>query len=173
MAMTPSLRFGTVLAGLMVLALAACDRMATQPKRKAYESGGLDGGSADRLPPDGTVPRDGDQPVPPLTLAVIQRGQQRYDIYCSPCHSIVGDGDGMIVRRGFPHPPDYTAERLLKMPLQHFYDVITNGYGAMYPYASRVAPNDRWAIAAYIRALQLSQHANTADLMPDERAKLP
>jgi mono/diheme cytochrome c family protein len=170
--MRPSRPFALALAGLVVLTLAACDRMATQPKRKAYESGGMDGATADRLPPDGTVPRDDGQPMPPLTLAVIQRGQQRFNVYCSPCHSIVGDGDGMIVRRGFPHPPDYTQDRLLKMPLQHFYDVITNGYGAMYPYASRVAPNDRWAIAAYIRALQLSQHANVADLTPDEKAQL-
>ena len=158
-------------AGLLVLGLAGCDRMATQPKRKVYESG-ADGGTADRVPPEGTVPRDDGQPVPPLTLAVIQRGRQRFDIYCSPCHSIVGDGDGMIVRRGFPHPPDYAEKRLRNMPLQHFYDVITNGYGAMYPYATRVAPNDRWAIAAYIRALQLSQHDTVADLPADEKGKL-
>ncbi len=158
-------------AGLLVLAAAACDRMATQPKRKAYESG-ADGGTADRLPPEGTVARDEDGAVPPLNLAVLQRGRERFNIYCSPCHSVVGDGDGMIVRRGFPHPPDYTEDRLVKAPLQHFYDVITNGYGAMYPYAARVAPNDRWAIAAYIRALQLSQHDAVADLSADERATL-
>ncbi len=160
------------LAAVLVLAVAACDRMATQPKRKVYESGGAEGGTADRMPPDGTVPRDDGQPVPPLTLAVIQRGRERFDIYCSPCHSVVGDGDGMVVRRGFPHPPDYTEDRLVKAPLQHFYDVITNGYGAMYPYAARVAPNDRWAIAAYIRALQLSRQGSVADLPADEKGKL-
>jgi len=159
-----------VVAGL-VLATGACDRMATQPKRKAYESGSA-GGTADRIPPDGTIPRDAAAPVPPLSLAVIERGRQRFDIYCAPCHSAVGDGDGMIVRRGFPHPPNYTEDRLVKAPLQHFYDVITNGYGAMYPYAARVAPDDRWAIAAYIRALQLSQHDTVADLSAGEKAKL-
>ena len=166
----PPLTAGLAIA--LALAVAGCDRMATQPKRKVYESGGADGGTADRLPPDGTVARDDGQPVPPLTLAVIERGRQRFDIYCSPCHSVAGDGDGMIVRRGFPHPPDYTEDRLVKAPLQHFYDVITNGYGAMYPYAARVAPNDRWAIAAYIRALQLSRHDSVADVSADEKAKL-
>ncbi|HTP82041.1 MAG TPA: cytochrome c [Alphaproteobacteria bacterium] len=164
-------RIGVVAAALLVLAVAACDRMATQPKRKAYESG-PEGGTADRIPPDGTVPRDSTGPVPPLSLAVLERGRQRFDVYCSPCHSVVGDGDGMIVRRGFPHPPNYTDDRLVKAPLRHFYDVITNGYGAMYPYAARVAPNDRWAVAAYIRALQLSQHDTVADLSGDEKAKL-
>ena len=162
--MTARDAFRLLFTGLLLLS--GCDKMATQPKEKAYES-------RPGLPPDGTVPRDSAAPVPPLTLAVLERGRQRFDIYCSPCHSVVGDGDGMIVRRGFPPPPDYTDGRLVKAPLQHFYDVITNGYGVMYPYASRVAPNDRWAIAAYIRALQLSQHDTVANLSPAERAKLP
>lgn len=94
------------------------------------------------------------------------RGQERFNIYCSPCHGRLGDGQGMIAQRGFElrRPVgDYQTDRLRKMPLGHFYDVITNGYGAMYSYASRVEPQDRWAIAAYIRALQLSQHATQAD----------
>jgi mono/diheme cytochrome c family protein len=97
---------------------------------------------------------------------LLLRGQERFNIYCSPCHSRIGDGQGMIAQRGFKlrRPVgDYHSDRLRKMPLGHFYDVITNGYGAMYSYASRVEPQDRWAIAAYIRALQLSQHATQAD----------
>jgi mono/diheme cytochrome c family protein len=97
---------------------------------------------------------------------LLLRGQERFNIYCSPCHSRLGDGKGMIAQRGYElrRPVgDYHTDRLRKMPLGHFYDVITNGYGAMYSYASRVEPQDRWAIAAYIRALQLSQHATVAD----------
>ena len=95
----------------------------------------------------------------PVTLQLLHRGQERFDIYCAPCHSAVGDGDGMVARRGFPHPPTYHSDRLRKQPDRYFYDVITNGYGVMRPYADRVAPEDRWAIVAYIRALQLSQYA--------------
>jgi hypothetical protein len=154
--------------GITLAALAGCDDMANQPKRKTYDM------SRHRAPPAGTVARDEvDIPPPPVSLALLERGRQRFDIFCAPCHSIVGDGDGMIVRRGFPHPPDYASERLLNAPVQHFVDVIANGYGAMFSYAERVAPTDRWAIAAYIRALQASQHATLADLTPDERAKLP
>ena len=93
----------------------------------------------------------------PVDLALLRRGRERFDIYCAPCHSRLGDGDGMVARRGFPHPPSYHIERLREAPDRHFYDVITNGYGVMYPYGDRVAPEDRWAIVAYIRALQLSQ----------------
>ena len=100
-------------------------------------------------------------------MALLERGQQRFDIYCSPCHSRVGDGDGMIVQRGFPHPPSYFIDRLIKAPDQHFYDVITHGYGAMYSYADRVEPADRWAIIAYIRALQASASAGLADVPAD------
>jgi hypothetical protein len=100
----------------------------------------------------------GDNPLP-ITLELLRRGQERFDIYCSPCHSRVGDGNGMIVRRGFPSPPSYHSERLRNVPDSHFYNVITEGYGLMFSYADRVEPKDRWAIAAYIRALQLSQYA--------------
>jgi mono/diheme cytochrome c family protein len=98
---------------------------------------------------------------------LLLRGQERFNIYCSPCHSRLGDGKGMISQRGFQlrRPVgDYHTDRLRKMPMGHFYDVITNGYGAMYSYASRIEPQDRWAIAAYIRVLQLSQHATPADM---------
>jgi len=95
----------------------------------------------------------------PITMELLKRGRERFDIYCAPCHSRLGDGDGMIARRGFPHPPSYHIERLRKAPDRHFYDVMTDGYGVMYPYRDRVSPEDRWAIVAYIRALQLSQDA--------------
>lgn len=96
----------------------------------------------------------------------IRRGQERFNIYCSPCHGRIGDGKGMVWQRGFaPNVTvaSYHTERLRNMPIGHFYDVITNGYGRMFSYASRVEPQDRWAIAAYIRVLQLSQHATKAD----------
>ena len=103
---------------------------------------------------------------------MLARGQDRFNIFCSPCHGRLGDGDGMIVRRGFRPPPSYHIERLRKAPVGHFYDVITHGFGSMYDYAARVAPRDRWAIIAYIRALQFSQSATLADVPAQERAQL-
>ncbi len=101
-----------------------------------------------------------------ITAALLARGRERFDIYCAPCHSRTGDGDGMIVRRGFPAPPSFHTDRLRNAPDSHFYEVMTRGYGVMYPYADRITPEDRWAITAYIRALQLSQHAPVAALSP-------
>jgi len=108
----------------------------------------------------------------PMDRATLERGRERFDIYCSPCHSVAGDGDGMIVRRGFPSPPSYHTDRLRNAPDAHFYSVITNGYGMMYSYADRVAPRDRWAIVAYIRALQRSQDARIGDVPPERRVEL-
>ncbi len=108
----------------------------------------------------------------PVTRAVLNRGQERYDIYCSVCHGRTGDGNGMIVQRGYPMPPSYHIDRLRQAPVGHFVDVITQGYGVMYSYAARVEPSDRWAIAAYIRALQLSHNAPLAIVPSGERAKL-
>jgi hypothetical protein len=99
-----------------------------------------------------------------VTAAVLQRGRERYDIYCSVCHDRAGTGDGMIVRRGFPRPPSFHIDRLRQAPVGHFFDVITNGFGRMYPYADRVTARDRWAIIAYLRALQLSSDARLADV---------
>jgi cytochrome c553 len=99
----------------------------------------------------------------PVTREVLMRGRERFDIYCAVCHGATGDGHGMTVQRGFPGPASFHEERLRDAPIGHFVDVITNGYGVMYSYASRVSPEDRWAIAAYVRALQLSQHAGPAD----------
>ena len=109
-------------------------------------------------------------------LAMLKRGQDRYNIYCTPCHGKAGDGNGMIAQRGFAlrRPPgNYHTDRLRKMPMGHFYDVIVNGYGSMYSYASRIQEvNDRWAIVAYIRALQLSQNATVNDVPDVDKAKL-
>lgn len=108
----------------------------------------------------------------PLTRRLLRRGQERYDIYCSPCHDRIGNGRGMIVRRGFSPPPSLHDERLRQAPIGHFFMVMTNGFGTMPDYAVQVPPDDRWAIAAYIRALQLSQYAALADLSEEERRRL-
>jgi cytochrome c553 len=108
----------------------------------------------------------------PITKPVLERGRERFEIYCAPCHGRTGEGNGMIVQRGFPVPPSYHIDRLRQAPAGHFVDVITEGYGIMYSYAERVEPTDRWAIAAYIRALQLSQGATLADVPAEERRKL-
>jgi hypothetical protein len=108
--------------------------------------------------------KEGDGLPFPVTMKVLERGQERYNIYCTPCHSRVGNGEGMIVQRGYAKAGDFHTARLEAAPLGHFFHVITNGYGAMPDYAAQVAPADRWAIAAYIRALQLSQKATQADV---------
>ncbi len=107
---------------------------------------------------------DGDYLPFAVTPDVMARGQQRFNIYCSPCHGETGDGNGMIVQRGFKRPPSYHIDRLRKAPIGYFFDVMTNGFGAMPDYAEQVEPKDRWVIAAYIRALQLSQNASPADV---------
>lgn len=108
----------------------------------------------------------------PVTRALLVRGRERYDIYCSPCHARTGDGTGMVVSRGFKQPPSYHIDRLRAQPVGYFYDVITNGFGAMQDYSAQIAPKDRWAIVAYVRALQLSRHAPAAELSSGDRAKL-
>jgi mono/diheme cytochrome c family protein len=139
-----------------------------------------DGRSA-RNPVDGTVARgdlradsyfytgkigdaDGDYMPFPVTADVLDRGHKRFNIYCAPCHGRVGDGNGFIPSRGLKRPPSYHIDRLRKVPLGYFFDVMTNGFGVMQDYSAQVAPRDRWAIAAYIRALQLSQNATSADV---------
>jgi cytochrome c1 len=108
----------------------------------------------------------------PITKADLVRGQERFNIYCSPCHSRIGDGNGMVVRRGFRQAASYHSEKLIKAPVGHFFDVMTNGFGAMPRYASRVESDDRWRIAAYIRVLQLSENATIDDVPPDQRPAL-
>lgn len=105
--------------------------------------------------------------------ALIERGHEKFDSFCAPCHGRIGNGLGMIVRRGFKQPPSYHIDRLRNAPVGHFYDVITNGYGAMLNYAQQISVRDRWAIVAYIRALQYSQNANVNDLPAEAKAKLP
>ena len=176
---------------LGALLLAACQQqMADQPRYQPLQKSTFFGDerSARPLPP-GTVAQGElrlddafstgksngvlvDRLPVPLTLALLERGQERFDIFCSPCHGRVGDGDGMIARRGFRHPPSYHIDRLRQEPIGHFFDVMTNGFGAMPSYAAQVPLQDRWAIAAYIRARQLSQNATLADLPPGERQRL-
>jgi len=108
----------------------------------------------------------------PVTKEVILRGQQRFNVYCTPCHGRLGNGEGMVVKRGYRHPPTYHMDRLRQAPQGHFFDVITNGFGAMPDYAAQIPPADRWAIVAYIRALQLSQQASINDVPADARGQL-
>ncbi len=134
-----------------------------------------------RTPVDGTVARGqlhedtylytgkiganpGDYMPFAITEADLARGRERFNIYCAPCHSRLGDGNGMVVQRGYKHPPTYHPERLRKAPLGYFFDVMTNGFGAMPDYSSQIPVEDRWRIVAYIRALQLSQNATQADI---------
>ena len=143
-----------------------------------------------RPPIEGTVPRGGlradkvfysgkqsdgqfvtEMPVK-VDRALLLRGQDRFNVYCSPCHGRTGDGNGMVVQRGFKQPTSYHADRLRSQPVGYFYDVMTNGFGAMQDYSAQVAPRDRWAIAAYIRALQYSRHAELADVPADSRGLL-
>ena len=170
---------GLVVAGVLVLAVSTCDQMRHQPRYDYAEETGLfaDGKSL-QAPPDGTVARD--DPTwqsaladrPPMTAALLARGRERYGIYCAVCHDLAGYGQGIVPSRGFPHPPSYHIDRLRNAPSSYFVDVITHGHGVMYSYADRVSPADRWAIAAYIRALQLSQDAPAAALTDAERGRL-
>jgi hypothetical protein len=174
----------------LLLLLGCQQQMADQPRYKPLAKSTFfgDDRSARPLVP-GTVARGhldaneafytgkvGDQPVQilplPLTLELLDRGRERFDIFCAPCHGRTGNGDGMVVRRGFRPPPSYHTDRLRQAPVGHFFDVMTKGFGAMSDYAAQVPPRDRWAIVAYIRALQLSQHATPADAPPAERKRL-
>jgi mono/diheme cytochrome c family protein len=167
------------LALLAVGALAGCKRedMYTQDSSRTWDRNAFfQNDTSMRAPVAGTVPRDAPAPSAPepkiIDAALLQRGEQRFDIFCSPCHGRAANGEGMIVQRGFPHPPSFVEGKLRTAPAQLFYDTITNGYGAMYSYATRVPPADRWAIAAYIRALQLSQNADAATLPAQDKAQL-
>ena len=165
----------------MLLLLGGCGdhSMTRQNRYGTYTQASLFRDASEAQPlPDGVVAqgdleRAAQASAPPaVDENLLARGRQRYDIYCSPCHGLAGKGDGMIVQRGFPAPPSYHLARLRAAPGRHFYDVITQGYGVMYSYASRVEPHDRWAITAYIRALQQSQATKTAEV-PELRSKLP
>lgn len=148
---------------LACLGLAACRQdMARQPSLRPLEPTAIwaDGTSARPLP-DGTVAQDDTPPSAPPTVnaALVTEGRRTYDTFCSPCHGFTGAGDGMIVRHGFPKPPSYHSPSLRAASAEHLVDVIAHGYGAMYAYGDRVDPRQRWAVAAYIRALQLAAAA--------------
>ena len=180
---------GTVLWAVLVAAGLTCTAcrqdMHDQPRYEPLEASTFfEDGRASRAPVPGTVARglldDGGlgggpetERIPfPVTRQVLDRGQERYDIYCSPCHDRVGTGEGMIVQRGFKRPPSLHQERLRIAPVGYFFQVITNGFGVMSGYAAQISARDRWAIVGYIRALQLSQHATLQQVPADERTKL-
>lgn len=172
------------------IALAGCDYtlrqdMANQPRQNTLSPSNLfaDGRSErqllDNTVPRGSVeedalfvPKDSNAFPLPITQQLLERGQERYNIFCTPCHGIQGDGLGMVAMRGMKHPPSYHQDRLRQEPNGYIYDVITNGFGAMYGYSAQIPPHDRWAIIAYVRALQLSRNARVADLPANVREKL-
>lgn len=185
--------------GLLVLVAitAGCRQdMHDQPKYKPYRV--FDDAELPRVPVEGTIARGqlkedslfftgrhravasdkaGQQPAQPyadklpveLNEALLNRGEERFNISCSPCHGRIGDGDGMVVRRGFRRPPSFHIDRLRNAPVGYIFDVITNGFGAMPEYSSQITPRDRWAIVAYVRALQLSQHATVEEVPAEAR----
>jgi len=171
--------------GLGLVLVACHQKMAEQPRCEPLGTSKLfaDGKCA-REPVAGTVPRGGardplahldpnaDRLPVPVTGALLARGRERFDIYCSPCHDRVGTGRGAIVRRGYTAPPSLHEDRLRAAPIGHFVDVMTRGWGAMPAYATQVPPADRLAIAAYVRALQRSQHATLDDVPPEARGRL-
>jgi mono/diheme cytochrome c family protein len=162
-----------------LLALAGCDQMARQPRYDAYGEAALfRDGKVLQAPPVGVVGRDdpgyraAEAQPPAMSLALIERGRERFEIFCAPCHDSAGYGQGIIPARGFPHPPSFHSTRLRQASDRHIFDVISDGYGVMYPYGDRVPPGDRWAIVAYIRSLQLSQAASVSALAPAEQSKV-
>jgi hypothetical protein len=182
---------GIACLAMVAFALSGCRLdMHVQPKYLPYDPTDFFGdGRSERHPVPGTVAR-GQLRIDELlytgkengvvannfpfliTRADLERGRERYNVYCTPCHDYAGSGNGMIVQRGFPRPPSYHMERLRQAPVGHFFEVMTNGFGSMYSYAARVTPEDRWRIAAYIRVLQLSQHATLEDVPEAARQKL-
>jgi hypothetical protein len=118
------------------------------------------------------VPKESNEFPLPMTPDLLKRGQERYKIFCTPCHGIQGDGNGMVSMRGMKHPPSYHDPRLRQVPNGYLYDVITNGFGGMLSYSAQIPPADRWAIVAYLRALQLSRNAPVSELPPALREKL-
>lgn len=177
-------------AALSALALSGCDMalrqdMADQPKNRPLSpSEFFADGRSERPLVENTVPRGSLEndvynvskdyagfPLP-VDEKLLRRGEDRYNVFCTPCHGLQGDGNGMAAVRGMKHPPSYHIDRLRQAPNGYFYDVITNGFGAMYSYSERIAPRDRWAIITYVRALQLSRNAKVNDLPESLREKL-
>jgi len=173
------------------LLLAGCNAellrqdMANQPKNKPLsESDFFADGRSERPLIENTVargsitndelvvPKDSNAFPLPVNQKLLERGEERYKIFCTPCHGLQGDGNGMIVERGMKHPPSYHIDRLRQAPNGYFYDVVTNGFGAMYSYSAQIPPKDRWAIIAYVRALQLSRNAKASELPESLRSKI-
>ena len=177
-----------VCAAMFVFATGGCQirqDMADQPKNRPLSpSSFFEDGRSERPLLENTVARgslkDDELFVPkesnafplPLTPELLDRGRERYKIFCTPCHGIQGDGNGMVSMRGMKHPPSYHDPRLRQVPNGYLYDVITNGFGGMLSYSAQIPPADRWAIVAYVRALQLSRNAPVSDLPPALREKL-
>ena len=176
---------------LITIALSGCRLdMHVQPKYLPYEpTTFFADGRSERQPVPGTIARgqlrlddllytgiengaEANRFPFPITRADLDRGRERYNIYCTPCHDYTGTGTGMIVQRGFPHPPSFHTDRLRAAPVGHFFGVMTNGFGRMYSYSDRVDVGDRWRIAAYIRVLQLSRNATVDDVPEADRSKL-
>ena len=175
---------------LFALAFAGCGNtlrqdMANQPRHNPLSPAGFfQDGRSERPIIENTVahgsikndalfvPKDSNAFPLPLTQELLERGQDRYAIFCSPCHGLQGDGQGMVTLRGMKHPPSYHQERLRNEPNGYLYDVATNGFGAMNGYSAQLTPRDRWAIIAYVRALQLSRNARAAELPANLREKL-
>jgi cytochrome c5 len=176
---------------MSALLMAACQqKMADQPRYDPFEASDFfsDGQSArplventvargtlrdDELLYNGTTGGAPSKVFPfPITMQVLQRGRERYDIFCSPCHARTGSGAGMIPSRGFTRPSSFHIDRLRTAPAGYFFQVVTNGFAAMPSYSQQIAPEDRWAIVAYIRALQLSQDASLDDVPPEARAEI-
>lgn len=173
-----------------VLGVACRQDMHDQPRYKPYAKSDFFGDARSARPQvEDTVARgqlrddarlyagkEGAQPVAeiplPITIKLVRRGQERYRIYCTPCHGQLGRGDGMVVQRGYRRPPSFHIDRLRQERAGYFFDVISNGFGAMPDYAAQIAPGDRWAVVAYVRVLQVSQSAKLADLTPEQRAAL-
>jgi mono/diheme cytochrome c family protein len=180
-------------AAALLLVCAGCRQdMHVQPRYNPFDpTDFFEDGQSARLPVAGTFPRGeltlGPEELVytgkvngalaeafpfPITKEIMVRGRERFNIYCTPCHGLAGDGDGMIVQRGFRRPPSFHEDRLRTAPVGHYFDVITNGLGVMYPYGYRVAPRDRWAVIAYIRALQFSRQVPIGDVPEAERNQL-
>jgi hypothetical protein len=188
--MTNTSRFlGAACAAACVFFGAGCDAlkqdMANQPKNKPLSpSEFFDDGRSERPLVENTVargsiaddelfvPKDSNSFPLPVNQKLLERGEERYKIFCTPCHGLQGDGNGMISVRGMKHPPSFHQDRLRQAPNGYFFDNITNGFGAMYGYSAQIPPRDRWAIVAYVRALQLSRNMKAADLPAELREKL-
>lgn len=161
-------------AALPLCLLAACGQdMVEQEKAMPTEASAVFAdGKVEQAPPDGVVAREPAATRPALSMALVERGRELFGVFCAPCHGLVGDGDGIIPRHGFPHPPSYHIDRLRKAPAGYFVQVIGRGHGVMYSYADRVGVADRWAIAAWIQVLQASQGIAAASLSRDQLARV-